>query len=415
MGLRHFFGVTLFALVSTAPAELLATTELPLRFGARSLGMGGTGVAFVDDPTAIAINPARLDRVERWAAQLTLSPFIPRSDVPFSRDFSQPGRNQETKTVVVPLFFAGAGVRVLDPLTTGAALYLAAGVGARYDDLPEYDGLDMTLDVAVIEAALPLSYRVSEKLALGVALRFAQAFVAADMPLDVGASIGALRAEMDLTGNAFPGVLAGVSYMPAPDVALGFAYRSKMTIELEGDGTATQEFLGEQPLHIDSEWSTAHQFRLGSAWWAVPERLLLALDVTYTMLDDANDVLPLELRFTEIPDTTVQDEISFHWKDSVAALVGAEYLLADPFLVRAGYHIASSGTPEAQMGPLVPPHGVIHTAHLGAGLRTDHIRADLGGAYAFGGGGEVTRSVNGPPGDYGGDYWLLSGSFTYLH
>jgi long-chain fatty acid transport protein len=386
-----------------------ASPELPLRFGARSLAMGGTGVAFVDDATAAAVNPAGLDRIEHFSISLGVSPFLPRTDVPFS-----PGRNQSTEREVVPLFFAGGGVRLFDPLTAGIAFYVASGVGAHYTDLPEFNGLDMKLELAVLEAALPVSYRLTDELSVGVALRFAHAMLNADQPIDVGGAVGPLRVETNLTGNAFPGVLAGVMYRPTNTLAFGATYRSKMTIPLEGDGTATYPFFGG-PLHVESEYSTAHAFRLGGAWSAVPERLLLALDLSYTLLDEAVNTLPLTVDFLDprFADTHIDRQEQLQWKNSFAVLVGGEYSLSENWAARLGYHATISGTREEYADPRVPPPGVIQTVNAGGGFRTMTFRADLGAAYAFAGGADVSETANGPPGEYGGDYWLFGASVTY--
>jgi long-chain fatty acid transport protein len=402
-----------FVFVAALAPDSNATTEIPLRFGARSLAMGGTGVAYVDDATAAAINPAGLDGIESFSATLTLAPFVPISDVPFERSStdSTPGPNQESATVV-PLFFAGAGVRALDPLVVGGAVYVATGFGASYDDLAQYDGLDMVVELAVIEAALPISFRVTDEFSVGIAPRFAYSFLTADMPERTGATNR--RVEMDLSGVAFPGVLAGVRYAPSEALAFGLTYRSKMAIELEGDGTVTQEFLpgGKQAVHIDSEWKTPHSFRAGAAWAALPKQLLLALEASYTLYDDAVDVLPLAIEFRDLPNTTIDTEVEFHWQDSLAGYLGAEYFVTEQFAARGGYTLAVSATPEEYAGPLNPPPGLIHTVNLGGGFKSESIRVDLGGARGFGG-ADVGQSANGPPGHYGGGYWLFAGSFSY--
>jgi long-subunit fatty acid transport protein len=411
--MKHRFSYSVFVSILGAVgaygAPARATTELPLRFNARSLAMGGTGVAFVDDASAIAINPARLDRIENWSATLGVTPFFPRSTAPFTPRPGEPVRRHSTETQAIPLFFAGGALRVLDPLTTGLAVYVATGFGGRYEDLPEYGGLDMRLDLAVFEVALPVGYRITDELAVGVALRFGHAFIEADMPIDIGVQ-DPLRLEFNVSGQAFPGVLAGVAYSPIPELGFGFTYRSKLTFDLEGDGTATAVF-GRQPADISAELSTPHSFRIGTAWAVVPERLLLALDVSYTLFDDANDVLPLGIQFKQI-DFRQDQQIPFYWDDSIAALVGAEYMVTEMVAARGGYHVAKMATPDRYADPLFPPPGIVHTIHLGGGLRWTNLRLDLGGAYAFGG-GEVNNSVNTPPGTYDGGYVLVGASATY--
>jgi long-chain fatty acid transport protein len=384
-----------------------ATPELPPRYSARSLGMGGTGIAFVDDATAAVMNPARLDRIERFSGTLTVTPFLPTNDSPFS-----PDRTQSSDTQVIPLFFLGAGVRVLPPLTIGLGVYPLLGFGAHYKALPEFNGLDMNLDGAILEGALPVAFRISEELSIGAALRLSYTVIDMDMPVVIGGAGGPARVNQTLSGIGFPGVLLGVSYQPHPSVSLGLTYRSKMTATLEGEGTLQHAFLGEQPIATSSEFSTAHAFALGAAWSPIRDRLLFALDVRFTLLDDAYDTIPLGIDFTELPDTHLDEGVELNWENTLAVMVGAEYFLTHSLAARAGYHITNSGTPADHAGPLYPPPGILQTVHLGAGLRLERVRVDLGGGYAFGG-RDVDDTVNGVAGHYGGGYVLFGGSFTF--
>jgi long-chain fatty acid transport protein len=406
---RNCVSLGVLAAIAAVTLPAGATTELPLRYNARSLAMGGTGVAHVDDASAIAINPAGLDRIENFSATLGATPFLPRTTAPFSAT-----RTQSTETQVVPLFFGGAALRVLDPLTTGVAVYVASGFGGHYEDVPEEGGLDMRLELAVIEVALPVAFRVTDEFAVGAALRFGHMFLDSDLPINIGgAGGGRMRLEQNLTAQSFPGVLAGVRYHPSPELGFGLTYRSKMTYELSGDGRATHPFLGNNPVDIESEFSTAHSFRAGAAWSPMPERLQIALDVAYTLFSDSNEVMPVTVQFRDqFADTRIEEEIQFHWDNSLAVLLGAEYMVTDLVAARGGYHVATMATPEEFADPLYPPPGVIHTLHAGAGLRWTHTRADLGFAYALGG-SDVKGSAETPPGHYSGGYVLLGASFTY--
>lgn len=384
-----------------------ASTELPLRFNARSLAMGGTGVAYVDDASSIAINPARLDAIPSFSAVATLAPFMPRNEVPFSEGTQQKGQRS-----VVPLFFLGAGGHLTKQLSIGGAVYVVAGAGAEYGGIPEYDGLAMSLEIGVIEAALPISYAITDDFSIGVALRAAYCFLNTDIPIDIGPG-GPLRLEQSLSGVGAPGVMLGLDWHPAKNVAFGATYRSKMTIDLEGDGHATHSFF-DSDARIQSEFATAHVIRFGTAVSFMNERLLLALDVSHALLSDSYENLPLTIDLEPpFDDTHLEQEIVLGWRDSQALSFGGEYKVSKPVALRLGYQLTRSGTPNETASPLAPPPGTIHGFHGGAGYSfNDAMRIDLGGAYAFGG-ADVTRSVNGPNGRYDGDYILLAGSFTY--
>jgi long-subunit fatty acid transport protein len=382
-----------------------ASTELPLRYNARSLAMGGTGVAFVDDASAIAINPARLDAIPNFSATAAMAPFMPRNEVPFSEGTTQVGQRS-----VVPLFFVGAAGRLTKRLSIGGAVYVVAGAGSEYEDIPEYNGLDMSLEVGVIEAAIPIAYRVTDELSLGVAFRGAYCFLSTDMPININFA-GPIRLEQSLSGVGAPGVMVGLDWHPAPNVAFGATYRSKMTIDLEGDGHVTHQFINSDA-EIESKFATAHVVRFGTAVSFLEKRLLFALDVSHALLSDSYENLPLSIDLVDI-DTHLEPKINLGWRDSQALSFGSEYKVSKSVAARLGYQLTRSGTPNETASPLAPPPGTIHGFHAGAGYSfSDATRVDLGGAYAFGG-ADVTRSANGPKGRYEGDYILLAGSFTY--
>ena len=396
-----------------------ATPELPVSYGARPLGMGGTAVAHIDDAAAIAVNPAALDTIDGVAATVAFSPFLPRNTVPFWSAPGQPSAQTVGERSFVPLFFAGGAVRLFDRWVTGLAVYVASGAGGEYGPVAQLGDQSIKLAVGVIEAALPVSYRVTDELSVGVALRFAYGFVETDVPVDIGAG-GPLRLDQHLSGTGFPGFLVGAHYRPTPELRFGAAYRSKMSLDLSGNGRVTHDLLGMQDIEVTSSWSTPHAFRLGAAYDPM-EKLTLALDVTYALLDDSADTLPLSINFVDLTDSRVEQGIVLEWRDSVAGFAGVEFRFVPELAGRAGYALALSGTPDEYANPLAPPPGLLHSVHLGAGTRFGPVHADVAGAYGFGGADidEPPRTGapgqdQGPPGRYEGDFWLFGVSFSYV-
>ena len=65
-----------------------------------------------------------------------------------------------------------------------------------------------------------------------------------DLPFDPGS--GPMRVEQSMSGFGFPGVSVGANYRPTDQLSLAVNYRSKMTMELSGDGTASSPAFGSQ-------------------------------------------------------------------------------------------------------------------------------------------------------------------------
>lgn len=400
----HALGLRIASLLLLLPSAAHATPELPTHFDARSLGMGGTGVSYTSTAAAAALNPAGLSQVEALSLTLVVAPFLPRPTAPFAD-----GEPTEGNRSFVPLPFVGGAYRISDDLVLGAALYAASGAGASFDPIPELDDLSLDLTVAVMEAALPVSFEISERLSVGAALRFAFAFVEMDLPAQVAPALPAARIHTSLSGTGFPGVLVGARYQATDELSLGLAYRSKLTVDLEGDGDITADFFGGmQPVDAGTSWSIAHAFRAGADLRLEP--VTLALDVTYTLLDDAIDSLPL--RFVLQDGAEVEPEISLQWENSLAAFLGAEHAVTEYLALRVGYGLMQSGTPEEFADPRMPPPGLIQAFTVGGGYATSTMRLDLGAAYVFGG-SDVEATPNGASGVYESDFFLLSASATY--
>lgn len=380
-------------------------TPLPTYYQGRALGMGGSSLASADDATAAALNPASLEAIEEWSATITFSPFMPSNTAPFS-----PGDQTESERGFVPLMFAGAGVRIFDHGLTGLAIYAESGSGATYNALPQLGGMNMGFSVGVMEVAIPFAYELSDQFSVGAGLRLGFTMMSADMPVDPGT--GPMRVEEDINGFGFPGASLGIKYKPLEQLSFAAVYRSKLTMDLSGDGTATAPMMGEQRLAIESEWSTPHTFAVGAAFAPLPRQLLITTDVRYSLLDEAVNDLTMAIELTAIPNAQMESTIPLQWKDSLSWMTGVEYRVEHWLPLRAGYGLTTSATPEDHAAALVPSPGLIHSFHLGAGLQLDELELDLGGAYGMGS-ADVTRTVNGPEGTYSTNYFLIALSATY--
>ena len=342
---------------SAVQSSTASATPLPTFYQGRTLGMGGSSLAFSDDATAAAINPANLDAIDEWSATGTFAPMLIANSAPFS-----PGGHTQGEREVAPLMFVGAGVRIFDKAVTGLAVYAESGAGARYLAVPELGGMDMAFQLAVMEAALPLSYAITDEFSLGLALRMGFATMATDMPFDPGT--GPMRVDESMSGFGFPGVSVGANYRPTDQLSLAVNYRSKMTMEISGDGTASSPAFGSQTLAVESEWSTPHSFGIGAAYEIVPKRLLVATDLRYALLDDAVDDLnmTIEMQGQAAP---IQSALSLQWKDSLVWALGAEYRVTDWMPLRAGYGLTTSATAEDHATALTPAPGLLQSLHAG--------------------------------------------------
>jgi len=390
------------ALAATAHANI----EPPPAYDARSVGMGSTGVAHVSNGASLYHNPAALHGVERGAVTGVISPLAPQLTAPLDG----PDTEVKSERELGPLFLLGGAYRVHERLVLGVAAYPTMGFGAKYQDLDALGGLDLSARLGVLEIAPGAAFAITDDIAIGLAYRVSYFSYSATSPVLAPPPAPAgtlLSAEADLSAWNFTGVHAGVFARVTPSTRLGLSYRSKITADLEG----TTDMAGQE-LDTTLEFSVPHIFKVGVAQGLLDERLLLALDLRYALYKDANEALVAE---TTVPGLGTQEqETPLDWNDSIGAYLGGEFRVHDMVRVRAGYSVVTSATPERTVQPILPPPGLQHTLHAGAGVDVAGLEVDLGGYYLMGGKhAEPDPTSGNAPGDYRFNAILGSLSVTY--
>src|SRR5690349_14475972 len=104
--------------------------DTPILYTARHLGMGGTAIGYVDDPSAGFHNPAGLQGVQGFAFVADGSLLLGK--LTSSPDTGASARNVESELTVAPFFLAGAAYRIHPWLSAGLALFPVASGGALY-------------------------------------------------------------------------------------------------------------------------------------------------------------------------------------------------------------------------------------------------------------------------------------------
>src|SRR4051794_19583989 len=138
------FVVLILVLLATDSAH--ASTDINCLFDARSHGMGGTGVAFLDSPGAIPTNPALLDQIGKLSISADLFVIAAQPIAPYTiYHLDASGRRYKTYDTVrapykaAPLPFLGAALRLHERIVVGLAVYplIGQGGGAEYRPAPD--------------------------------------------------------------------------------------------------------------------------------------------------------------------------------------------------------------------------------------------------------------------------------------
>lgn len=394
----------LSCLVLLAAGKAYASTEINGLFDARSGGMGGTGVAYLDSAGAIPTNPALLDQIGKLTLSLNAFYIASQPTAPYRVwRIDAAGQYYETydtvrsavASAVLPFF--GAALRVTDRVVIGVAAYPVIGQGAQAEYAPAPDEFPdaravTKVSMGLVEAGIPISIKLLDNLSIGAMWRITYMTQSINVPIDTfsppaGISFNRstgmpINTQMEVTGLNMFGAQVGVLYKPLSNLRLGLTYRSKVVVD--GSGTTSIALAGtSMALETRTSYTNPHMFRAGFAWSVLDDSLLLAADFKYLLYAEA---------FKEIATTTVMQSAGMakestnyrpaYWKNAYTVQLGAEYKLSEAIRARAGYILASSATTAPYAISYMAPPGLSHLVGGGLGFRViDTLNVDLAAAY----------------------------------
>jgi long-chain fatty acid transport protein len=386
--------------VLLATSRASASTELNGLFDARSMGMGGTGVAWLDSGGAIPTNPALLDQVQKLTLTLNGFLFISQPEAPYRVTHPNPAGgtfdNYETirsSTIFAPLFYVGGALRLHERVVFGVGFgpMIGQGTSVEYKPAPELrPELIVKNDAAagVLELSNAVSVRLLDTLSLGVAWRITYMTQSITTPLP-GRGIGGLQlgrdmnpiyGDIDVTGVDFTGVQVGLLWKPDPSLRFGLSYRNKVVVEGKGT-TKSKNPIDGTDLSLDTKqpFPNPHTFRAGVAVSALNDKFLFAVDVKFLMYADAWKYLLVTTEQNGKSNTT---KTATFWKDAYNVHLGAEYKISDGLAGRAGYILSTTATPEAYAKAFMAPPGVAHCWTAGLGFKLgEKFNLDVAGSY----------------------------------
>lgn len=375
-------------------------------YSARHLGMGGTAIGYVHDPSALFHNPAGLADVEHGAALLDFSLLL-------GKLHSSPNvteRDVTSELTVAPFFMAAGAFRITPWLSAGLGIFPIASSGATYQH--GAPGFEDKTTLMFVEATPALAAKLGKQLSLGLGYRIT--FVHLERYTGNRDDSSTPFLDFKLSGYNFASFRAGLKYTPTKRLSLGLVYRQKVTTHVKDElGIALRNVFRD----ISTDFVLPTKLGAGARYDFddIGPHLGVALDVEYG-LNSENEGTPL--RGTSVDSgAAVAVPNVFEWSNSVTLRVGAEYrLLPDPKLerdklaLRAGYvfdsRVANREYPTAFGTPPAPTH--VFT--VGAGYDFGVWQTNFALAYRSGSTTLTKEDLNAPgrkecafcgaPGDY---------------
>jgi long-subunit fatty acid transport protein len=358
------FVMTLGVVLALNADPAAANPEAGL-FDSKSVGLAGTGVAHIDGPSAVVINPANMQGVDDWSAAFALTPIFADLGAPVE----DPDETLHTGLKVAPTGLIGGAYRFHPRIVAGLAAYILTGYGGEFNDVETIQGQelfepqDQQAALFVGEAAVPVSVRVTDDIDIGLAVRLPYARLDATVTQEILPNV--LRpVQQRASGFGTPGVMVGATYRPADALTLGVAYRSKVTIDMTG--ITAISFTQADPLEVDTttDWRVPHMVRFGFAAKTLQKKLMVTSELRIQFHGEANKTQIFRADLDGFEETIVP----FNWNDVYSFMLAAEYQLGNGMPIRGGYSGSNSATSADAAQFFTPPAGLLHSLYLGTGI-----------------------------------------------
>lgn len=375
------------ALVCLLPMSVASAGgyDTPMLYSARHMGMGGTAVASVNDPSALFHNPAGLLGTERLTLMANFSPLL-------GTITGNPAGNNQNVTsdmTFAPFFLAGVSARLSENVAIGFAAYPVASAGAAYSYehmLPAEPGetpmTGMRTDSTKLfffELSPGISFQLPN-IPIRIGVGYRMTYVSLDRERDASLTptfnpLANSGTDFSMSGWSFSGFRFGMHYQMFERFSLGLSYRHRTQTELNGSGSLNL-FGNQQEADLTSKIT-------------LPSRLSFGFRMN---LDSFSFAADAEYGFqSQNPDGAIEGfmgapitQVS-RWQGAWTVRLGAEYRLMNGRLpIRAGFIWDQQTSNPTYPSAFGTPPAPTYTGTLGAGFDMGSWQANLSGAFRYG-------------------------------
>lgn len=379
-------GRILVLVLAASPALLPAAAraggyDTPMLYSARHMGMGGTAIGHVDEPSAIFHNPAGLGHtgtvsvtgdVSVLLAKVRSTPNIIQKDV-------------ESEQTVAPLFLLGGGLRLNDIFTAGLGVFPIALAGATY----RYGTVEDRTRLVFLEVSPAFALNLPGRVRLGAGYRVTYASVQRFQgdPSDP-------FLDFEMSGLNWLGFRVGAQWTPVDWLQIGAVYRHKTKTKVTNDNGVA---LRQQFTDIETTFVLPSKAGLGAR--ADLGHVGLAVDGEY-LLNSQNAGYPLE-GLPPAAQERMQVANVFEWKNELTVRAGLELRFGfvqalERLAVRGGYIFDGKTTNEHYPSAFGTPPGPTQVVTAGLGWRGNTWQINAAFARRFGTGEVTEADVNDP-------------------
>ena len=427
--MKHRLRATCLLVGLLSPALASANPE-PTAYDARSIGMGLTGVTYLEQPAALVLNPANLEGIGKIGFSFHFTGLFTNQRAPVQGPNTQVSTSlgSESGLGIGPIPSGFIGGRIAPRVVFAGGIYIETGYGSTFKGVtcvdgdpvggppdyppatpdsdppctvPEPQDLDVTFFIGEFSAGF--SFRAHEKFWLGVALRLPFSKQIAELTQNVGAAFGSPsygRVRNDLGGVGFPSPRFGFTIKPHRKVNISAMYRMYSKIKLTGTAETKLSLDPDAPtLTFDGEadWFIPHALAFGISYQA-NSHLLLAFELRVQFhgankTGNKNQTVSTSDPSGALPDTALV--VPFGWQNTYSLKIGFEYRFKKELLaLRLGTNIANAATTAEWAQYFTPPPTPFNFSTISGGLGfywndrndpsiKDKYRLDLAGLFSI--------------------------------
>jgi long-chain fatty acid transport protein len=275
-------------------------------------------------------------------------------------------------------------------LCIGLGAYVPAGLGAEWDgnDLKNLSGgkaFEWNSKIAVFSITPVVSYKLMPNLYFGAALNMYYGMMDMSKPTFALPPSTYAQYSEESSGLGF-GFSAGLLFKPIDMLSVGFSFKTKATITMEGTAkNSALAALGKEETDFSRDMSWPMWIAGGVAFRPF-KGLTIAADADFSQWSGAADYL-----YADYTDWGRKDTMHLQWEDALQIRIGLEYMLDENIAIRAGFYTDPAPAPDETLTILLPNISYKGIT-LGAGYRTGNLTFDAGFEYLIGTEREITTA-----------------------
>jgi len=328
--------------------------------GQRQLAMGHTGVAVISSAESVFFNPASMSFLD---GKMNFSLGVSGIMAETAYENTTYGISETTDNPLGTPFGAYGTYKINEKISVGIAIYTPYGSSVKWED--DWAGSHLVNNIALkaIFFQPTVAVKISDQLSVGAGFIYASGSVKFNKNRDrTLTNSNGDRSEITIeeTGISATGYTFGITLKPLEELTIGFNYRSKVDMEVEGGEATFENFptsIAPANTTFDATLPMPAEITFGLGY-VYKEKLTVAFDYNLTQWSEY-EALTIDLKNVGVS-TNLRN-----YKDSNTLRFGVEYKATKKVTARGGVYFDESPVQDGYFAPETPRNDSVgYTAGL---------------------------------------------------